>query len=127
MLYEYGDVAQKLEASVSNDNGGYLEVAHPFGVGKAVCRLKVSAAGEFQRLQEVQEGPQLLDAVLQWSSSDQKLVLEIPGCQLLRTQRHYVSFAVCTYCASKSRSFSEENITFSHVGQSIRIRLLPSA
>ena len=44
---------------------------HPVGIAQAVGGFKMGAARELVGLQEVQQGPELLDAVLQGRASHQ--------------------------------------------------------
>jgi hypothetical protein len=57
---------------------------HLVRVLQAVCRLKLLAAAKGCGLQEVQQGPQLLEAVLQRRAGDEQLVLEVPARKLLQ-------------------------------------------
>ena len=72
------DSAQQVGPELSVQGG------HAFSVLQAVALLKGLAVGELAGLQEVQQGPQLLERVLQGRARDQQLVAEVPACQLLQ-------------------------------------------
>ena len=57
--------------------------AHVLGVLQRVRRLEVLAVRKLIRLQEVEQAPQLLDAVLQRRPRDEHLVAEMPLLKLL--------------------------------------------
>lgn len=62
------------------------------GVLQGVRLLEMCAVRELVGLQEVQEAPQLLNAVLEGRSRDQQLVLKSPLLQLLQSRsRAYIS------------------------------------
>ena len=61
----------------------WWEESYPVSVAQAVCGLEVGAAGEFEGLQEMQQRPQFLDAVLEGCASHKELVAEVPLGELL--------------------------------------------
>ena len=73
------DAAQQVRPQLSMQGG------HAVRAVRVVARLKVLAVVELLGGQEVQQGPQLLEAVLQGRSRDQQLVLEAPADELLRS------------------------------------------
>ena len=64
--------------------------AHVLRVLQRVRRLEVLAVRKLVRLQEVQQAPQLLDAVLQRRPRDEHLVAEVPLLQFLRRSMAHI-------------------------------------
>lgn len=72
---------------------GLQTETHPISITEAVRGLEVSATWEFLRLQKMQQGPQLFDAVLKGGAGHEKLVAEEPLRELLDESIPYISQA----------------------------------
>lgn len=86
----------------SNECGSALK-PHLLTLLQAVAGFKLITADKLPGFQEVQQCPQLLQAVLQGSACDEQLVLEVPTSKLLQDRQQGVS--LCRYSAVQAKRY----------------------